>query len=874
MGWSQTLSQTLEKAGKFLAQGGHAQQDIPGQHRLLNAGSMFIAWWAMDQIRHIAFGVKMKSEGEYVEIKREDVPEALRFLHKAIEWDPYSETSENQWKKLAYQLIPGVGAGIGATMGSIYAFNRNGREQEFKKLKGLEKLNLLDADFAAEFAQSTPLRVLAGFFGTFSAASGLTFMYGFFLNPAFATANGARIFSGSLAEGSLAPHKAAPAQLEMIGSYVQDALKSGKMSDAWAKQFSIKVLEPLFGHELRTPEAQAKAVKTLQTIVEESFNKFKANGKPAKEIAEAVTKDLTTKLGKGGLDKTLKEFFGLDPLNATPGNANSVIYQFHNFLSSLGLGKAFSVGPQAKEATSNMGGLIGLGAAGAVLGVGTLGLSGSAKANEKHANAAGGSSAGQEASVTLSPDHENNRHKTAEHEHPLSVNQTPEQYVKEARAIHNAQYGNQSAPPDMLKWMGEGQLSVLPINRISCAVGLTTGLMVAGNLAKIATGFGLDGKAVDASKIPTYLEWMKGIVKDYNPKGLRPRDRWIKYAQWAAYSAGGLLGVRLGTEYAYQNVYAKNRDPNYLEDFLPRVSMHQGNTWGWLAASSAIFGSASGLWPLPVPGLNYGVGLAGRATAMQDRNFMLPGINSLFSGATTTSFLRVREGMNYLCHYAAGNPSRDPIEIEYLAYTLLGPVFKDKLTAEHIQEFTEAVHKVRDKYWQEGGIPKEKRKEAYKNLREVFSGAGLEILLIDMGLNPGTVKFTEMNGLTGTLGNIGITEKINKEQSNYQHALQERLTKYVSEGLISEAQAKWVKDGIKAVNHGKPAPEPLHEEKIATAEIPSASAGQEPQTKYAEQFPSKKRAFQDLIDKSEMPGDWRRKAHLAKEQIGPIAVGE
>ena len=93
---------------------------------------------------------------------------------------------------------------------------------------------------------------------------------------------------------------------------------------------------------------------------------------------------------------------------------------------------------------------------------------------------------------------------------------------------------------------------------------------------------------------------------------------------------------------------------------------------------------------------------------------------------------------------------------------MLGPIFKDKLTTEHIQKFTQAVHEVRDKFWQEGGIPKEKRNEAMKVMREVFTGAGLEVLLIDLGLNPGAVAFEQLNGLTGKIGNIGVSDKIHK----------------------------------------------------------------------------------------------------------------
>ena len=147
-----------------------------------------------------------------------------------------------------------------------------------------------------------------------------------------------------------------------------------------------------------------------------------------------------------------------------------------------------------------------------------------------------------------------------------------------------------------------------------------------------------------------------------------------------------------------------------------------------------MWGSASGTWMLPIPGLNYATGMIGRITSMQDRNTMISGMNKFTSGATTPSYLRLREGMHYLANYVVNNPAQDPTQIEYLAFTLLGPLFKDKLTAEHIKQFTSAVHEVRDHYWQEGGIPKAKRTEAVHTMKEIFTGAGLEALIIVTGI--------------------------------------------------------------------------------------------------------------------------------------------
>ena len=394
---------------------------------------------------------------------------------------------------------------------------------------------------------------------------------------------------------------------------------------------------------------------------------------------------------------------------------------------------------------------------------------------------------------------------TKVHEHPSAQGKNCADYVADSMEMHYKQYKGQQ-PPKIVKWAGDAALAVVPVNRLYCAIGLTTGLMLAGNAAKIMTGYGLDGKAVEAAKVPTFMNKLFKVVKNYDPKGLDKRTQYIKYAQWAAYSLGGFLGIKAGTAMAYKNVYKKNSDPQNLEDFLSRVAQHQGDTFSWLAGVSGMFGSASGLFTVPVPGINYALSLAGRTTSMQDRNFMIAGMNEYMSGATTTSYLRLREGIHYMCHYAVGNKAETPAQLEFLAYTLLGPLFKDELRPEHIQQFANAVHEVRDAYWQPGGIPKEKRKEALATMKEVFTGAGLEALLINMGLNPGTIKFEKLNGIVGVIGDIGEGKKIAEDQKRYLDLLEKHIAVFEKEGIITHERAQWALEGIMSNRQNKPAP--------------------------------------------------------------------
>ncbi len=435
-----------------------------------------------------------------------------------------------------------------------------------------------------------------------------------------------------------------------------------------------------------------------------------------------------------------------------------------------------------------------------------------------------------------------------QHKSPSIEGKTAAEYVYDATKLHREQYKNQgSPPPALLKWVGEASLSNEPKNRWYSALGLSFGLLITGTIANIVTGHKLlDGSKV--TNVPQFFKPIHGIVKNYDPRDITPRNKRIRYAHAAIYSLGGLLGVKIGTDMAYKNAKEKSKDPQFLEDYLTNVSHMQGENWSWLSASSGIFGSASGLWALPaLPGLNYATGMIGRITSMQDRNTTVAGLNKLVSGATTDSYLRLKEGAYYLANYAVGNPAKDPEKIEYIAYSILGPIFKDQLTAKHIQQFTDAVHEVRDHYWQEGGIPKDKRAEATDTMKQVFTGAGLEVLMIDMGLNPASVMFDRVNGMIGKIGNLGRAEEIKKKQNDYWSALQERLPKYVTAGIISQERADWVNESIADMKQGKaPKPAPVIQSEIEQA-----------QEKPVEVAKPKESSIEKLIKSSAKPGDWR-----------------
>jgi hypothetical protein len=292
---------------------------------------------------------------------------------------------------------------------------------------------------------------------------------------------------------------------------------------------------------------------------------------------------------------------------------------------------------------------------------------------------------------------------------------------------------------------------------------------------------------------------------------------------WGLFSVGGLTGVLIGSNLAYRKKYERNKNPQYLEDYTARVAQHHGDFASWLVAGGAIFGSSSGFFFAPHP-LNYGIDLALRSTAMKDENIQLGTAGGkAITGNATVMRWGVRDSLHELCRYAVGNPSERPAELELYAYHILGQVFQDKVTPEHIKIFVDEVMKVRSQFWQEDGIPKEKRKEAMAEMEKHFTKEGFEVFLEKLGLDAMQVDFLQLRGLVGKVSNLVTKNKVKHEEEEFHAKLEKRRAERsqaspVEEYRPMETPEKCPADKIAGVSpcEGPPAPE----EKYAAAEGP------------------------------------------------------
>ncbi len=363
---------TVDWAAGFMTNGAHAQQATPSQHRTRAAVGMFIGWLAGDKLRDYMFGITQKSEGEYVEVKHEDVPLPLRFLHKVVEWDPHSDAPEEQYKKILYQSIPMITAGLGTIAGSMSAFGfakagslganlgMNSRGKMFEDYIKASKLNPLQADMASHYAQAGTFRALTAGFGGFSAASMLNIVYGMMLNVSFLLANGARAFGfgGGVGMGNFAAHRSAEVLIGGVGNYVK-AFKNGDkaMLEEFADTFVHRVLSPLFKIDLKNPAKQAEVRNIIKNHLEKSYELNKHLD--TAQVAEAVAEDFKKFVGGAKVDDPnilnhkVLEKMGLDINHITLGGAFPGLREFLEKLGFIGKNK------QAEALASKIPGFVG-----------------------------------------------------------------------------------------------------------------------------------------------------------------------------------------------------------------------------------------------------------------------------------------------------------------------------------------------------------------------------------------------------------------------------------------------------------------------------------------------------------------------------------
>ena len=758
---------------------------VPSRHRLYNAAGGIGLWIVGRKIMDVLVGETPQGK----KIDKEKLDPTIRPLHGILAYNRYADDPHNQWMRVVDDLTPAIIGSVGAVLGSQYFFAAKEagirsavkwgtKHTNIEKMLADNTIPILAKDNFMALQQAKTWRVLSGIAGVFAASSGMALLvapvnilnYGTSLNNAFALANGVVpggflfknkalgwIFNTTsktthgpaLAAKAIATNVsncvAEMASLEAITAEGVTAQNAGRV-----EVFCDAIIHKLF------PKVTEKGAKRFQKEVMDTIAKAvrDPHGNKPEEVAKHVKDALENLLVKEhALDKTIAKLSG----EIGKENFGAVSFANNGFAGLAGNH------PEAAYTA----------AAAALFSFDAMGEA--AKKESQHG------AKHEIAGKTREDIGEVNRPA------PISAQQAQEDVANNPGFV-NGPLLNAS------RWLSDSVLNVPPQNRLFSAIGLTSGLWVGYRGMRALAGKEFNGAplAKDAKMDPV-IKWgaeklrANGLHFDFKYFIDNPGNRLKRGVFWLVPTATAMVGTYLGSKYAFRDYYKKLEHPEYLEDYTAKIAMAQGDKWGWLLSSAAVMASASGLSNLPIPGLNYSIGLSTRSVLSYDKKVTMPGMK-WWSGNKSDYYFGTRGALNYTIEYAVRNPSEYPKELAALAKATLEPVFPD-VTPDQVAAYVNKIQAIRNKYWEEGaGIPKDLQDDARKELRGILRGAGFEKTLGELGLDPAKAVFN--NGAAGKIADaIGAKKQVLKLEEEYRHKYTQRKASYSEASPALQAAA-------------------------------------------------------------------------------------
>lgn len=729
---------------------------VPSRHRLYNAAGGIGGWVLGRYLMNILVGENPQGK----KIEREHVILPLRPLHGILAYNRYADDPTNQWMRVIDDLAPAIIGSLGAVLGSKYFFHDKEKKyfeavrwaehsapsqdnrSPLERMLADERVSVADKAQFMGLLEAQTWRVLSGVSGVFAASSGMAllalpfniFNYGVSLNNAFSLANGAtpggwlfkkvpflnRIYN-TVSNTPYGPSSAVSTLIKNVSNCTAEMEAIGQ----------ILTTENITNQNMgRITELTDALIRKLFTnVTQQHVDAFKASVVGA--IERAVNDTANPQPIAQKVKHNLEALLMGQNLNATINGIDSALLNNLKF----------------NERSVN-------------------GLAGWIGSHPKMAYGAAAGAVGTAIAVTA-----------------ITKDKTP----------HNTFTANEEKPRQstgimgfingpvlrFARWLSDAVIAVPPKNRVFSALGLTGGLWVGYRGMRLLAGKEYDGSSMTSGAIGHVTESFAGkILKpligifNFNYFTNGTADRWKRVVFWAVPTITGAIGIYLGSKFAFRDKYKKLERPEYLEEYTAKIALTQGDKWGILAATGGVMASSSGFSNLPIPGLNYGIGLASRTVLSYDKRVSSPFLGKFWSNNDSRYYQGLAALQDYTILYCARNPSRHPDEIPALAHAILSPLF-DNETPEHYQALTRKIESVRNKYWQPGGVPKESQEVLSKELRAILTKGGFEQTLEEIGLNPADVIFN--NGMAGKIANtIGARKKVEKLGDEYREKYEAR----------------------------------------------------------------------------------------------------
>ncbi|MDE3037229.1 MAG: hypothetical protein KGJ21_02055 [Pseudomonadota bacterium] len=751
----------------------------PNRHRLYNAvgltAGIVAGRWGMNILTGSTLGGK--------KIDKEDVPAGLRPLHGILAYDHFSDDPKHRWMKIIDMMIPGILGGIGAGIGSDIFFKKDFLlPVEAKMTASARHFTLADAERRALYHQGRIWNGFSRLASTFGSASGFGLIPSW-LN--YSSTLGTK-FTLDAERSAVMPWLGKTLRAKLINNHSLEPFRPTKLIGS--------MIEHLAGSArgLKTPQsftdtAEGMLKTWFRDVTPQQIDIFKRNTLALRDhvVAEAkashhtlgqteaaVRKHLQHCFKDGQLEKRLIEA-GIDPREAAIGDAG-VVTTFARWIGDLTgrnttdrikaaqqlmikgvelrhpelVTKTFTPADLTQSSTAAK--LV----AGAFLGTGAATVAAISTARDT-----GVSDLAPAAGATdVIP---------ASFGQRIAQQQPAGKHVIHAKRERNFVDGHLLDAAEGITGMLNAAIGM---HRVHCAAGLWLGSWFGDEVMKAMTGFTFAGTRVHKHELWKPLQAIYKILP-FNPHSDLPKDKWMQIVRWGVPGIVGTASVIQGSKLFFRERYDRNKNAKYLDEMDDKAAMAQSEPWSYSSAISGLFGYPSGLPLLPLA--NYSTNLGSRFSIASNRKVALPIVGKWWSNNETLFPFGPPGMVDMLIKEAVNNRSVDPELLETYAIGVLKPWF-DEVTPRQVEAFVGKVHEVRDRFFKEGGVPEEMKKQLESELKAHLKGAGLEETLEQVGLDPAAAHLGN-NGLSGAIaGVLGAKKNVDKIQADYVQGYRER----------------------------------------------------------------------------------------------------
>ncbi len=733
----------------------------PNKHRLYNAVGLMAGLYMGRKIMNILVG--QTPDGK--EIPAEDIIAPIKPLRGILAYDHFSDNPHDRWMKVLDLMAPAVIGGVGAVGGS-YMFFREPilRTRKATTAVPLGKFGLEQAEQVSLLGQYDTLSKIAGAAALPGSAAGLSFIpstanYSTALGMAFTTgaertvgAPGLRAFFNS--------HSSFPWRWHvLVGKMTQYLAHNPSASPERIDAYMQGIIKPLFNGVTK------EQLHKLTDMVLAKRNAFVRNGKLVAHSEEAIAKSVKDLFADMGFEKMLMDV-GLDPREAAVGDVGIVTTLSRWIGDGLGMktskkmddarkamiesieqrfpelkGKPFdAMAHKHAQSDTIKAGALGL------LGVSTVSVGAVALAKDVGM-----------ADMNPAKTKDESTDKTT---NPANTARNPKHHQVHSKHRHGFVDGK-------LLDMSEGVTGMLSAaigaHRVHCAVGLTLGSWLGDKFMDSLTGVKFSGTKVSKEEVWKPLQKIYKKMA-FNPHSDHMNDRWMQVLRWGLPGVLGAFGAVQGSRLFFEERSNEVKKSDFLDEAEDKATFQQARPWTYTAALTSLLGFPSGASMIPFT--NYGTHLGTRFSMASGRKVSMPVIGKIWSN-NPTLFPFAPPGMiDLMIKEAVHNKSFDPELLETYAVGVLKPWF-DNVTPQQIEAFVLEVHKIRDKFFKEGGVPETFKATLEKELKEHLKGAGLEHTLEEIGLDPMKAHIAN-NGLSGKIANLlGAESDVNKTSRSF-----------------------------------------------------------------------------------------------------------